>query len=214
MKINVRVGDKIKVLPGATGMAKHYIGDTLVVRFLHGQVVEAQGGLRLWNRDDRVEFELANGKIIGYKAPMDLFKGIIPKGTIYKPTASVDPMVYCAVSDNGLCIDSGRTNLPKEIVEQWDPVYDDIVRYKDVTIGTRKVVIGSDGTIRGTRDYTIENWVQFRNSLNTIHNLLDKSEGRVYIPKIETFSLGCEKGVTMEDLDNLITVYYTLNPSR
>lgn len=63
-------------------------------------------------------------KIIAYKAPIDLYNGAIPKGTLYKPIASNKNVVYAAVNSDNKPIDSGRTNLPKEIVEQWVPVYE------------------------------------------------------------------------------------------
>lgn len=62
-------------------------------------------------------------EIVGYKCPLMLFNGNIPKGTIYRPLASKKNTTYAATCYNGRIIDSGKTNLPKEIVEQWEPVY-------------------------------------------------------------------------------------------
>ena len=62
-------------------------------------------------------------KIIGYRVPYDLFNGHIQKGLIYRPLASVNNTTYAATA-NGAIIDSGRSNLPKEIVEKWEPVYE------------------------------------------------------------------------------------------
>lgn len=62
-------------------------------------------------------------KIIAYEAPFDLFGGTIEQGTHYKPVASHNNTVYAATHPDGIPIDSGKTNLPKEIVEQWVPVY-------------------------------------------------------------------------------------------
>lgn len=64
-----------------------------------------------------------NKKIIGYKAPMDLFEGEVKKGTIYngnpKEASSQKPNTYW-IKDNF----STKYNLPKEIVETWEPVYE------------------------------------------------------------------------------------------
>lgn len=64
-------------------------------------------------------------KIIGYKAPYDIFNGKIKAGHLYKPLASCNPTTYCAMSISGqIPLDCGKTNLPKEIVETWEAVYE------------------------------------------------------------------------------------------
>lgn len=76
-------------------------------------------------------------KIIGYKAPYDLFGGIIKKDTIYKPLSSEKITTYAA-TENDKIIDSGKTNLPSEIVETWEPYYKNIeypLSYKDLKRG-------------------------------------------------------------------------------
>jgi hypothetical protein len=53
---------------------------------------------------------------------MDLFGGVIVKGAVYKPCSSKNVTTYYATI-NGKVADSDKTNLPKEIVETWQPVY-------------------------------------------------------------------------------------------
>jgi hypothetical protein len=61
-------------------------------------------------------------KIIGYKAPYDLFKGEVKKGTIYKiDKKNITNSGTCGWTDD---YNYSYTNLPLEIVEQWEPVYE------------------------------------------------------------------------------------------
>jgi len=63
-------------------------------------------------------------KIIGYKTPTDLWEGQIPKGATYIP---------CKYSSSNYTwrdqpIDS--YNIPKEVVETWEPVYEELPKFK------------------------------------------------------------------------------------
>jgi len=71
-------------------------------------------------------------KIIGYKSPIDLFGGNIKTGTIFKPTSSKSTSIpkYCPVYEDNKPIQGFSYDLPKEIVEQWEPVYEEIPEYK------------------------------------------------------------------------------------
>jgi len=73
-------------------------------------------------------------KLVGYKAPFDLFDGAIPKDTLYKPLASNNNQSFAAVKENGSVFDSGRTNLPKEIVEEWEAVYKSEFEVGDIVV--------------------------------------------------------------------------------
>jgi len=61
------------------------------------------------------------GKIIGYKAPCDMFGGLIKKGWHYsKIENNYRCLRYDVYSDNKLdCV------LPSEIVETWEAVYEE-----------------------------------------------------------------------------------------
>lgn len=63
-------------------------------------------------------------KIIGYKTPFDLFNGEVKAGFIYKPLASKNNKYYAPVNFEGR-VGLSHLNLPKEIVEQWEPVYEE-----------------------------------------------------------------------------------------
>jgi hypothetical protein len=62
------------------------------------------------------EEKMSNKKIIGYKAPMDLFKGQVKKGEIY-----VSSEVGMAHPERINC-----HYVPKEIVETWEAVYEEV----------------------------------------------------------------------------------------
>ncbi len=63
-------------------------------------------------------------KIIGYKAPFDLFNREVKAGFIYKPLASKNNKYYAPVNFEDK-VGLPHLNLPKEIVEQWEPVYEE-----------------------------------------------------------------------------------------
>lgn len=69
-------------------------------------------------------------KIVGYKAPYDLYNGLVKKGDILK---------YGSVEASYCC--KGRS-FPKEIVETWEPVYEEIKpEYK---VGDWVTIINAD----------------------------------------------------------------------
>lgn len=98
-------------------------------------------------------------KVIGYKAPFDLFNGTIKRGTLYRPLASANTLYYCAVKDDGHVVDSGRTNLPKEIVESWEPVYEQLFKLWDWVYIDRAEngARGADGSIGQLTDEVSHN---------------------------------------------------------
>ena len=59
---------------------------------------------------------MENRKIIGYKAPYDMFGGVIKKGCFYeKLNQYYNPITY----------NTTNYSLPAEIVEKWPPVYEE-----------------------------------------------------------------------------------------
>lgn len=58
-------------------------------------------------------------KIVGYKCPFDMFGGTIKKGSVYEMLEGHG--VYFLKYDN----DTKTHCLPLEIVEQWEPVYEE-----------------------------------------------------------------------------------------
>jgi len=75
-------------------------------------------------------------KIIGYKAPMDLFGGNIKVDTKYRATSShPTPTPMYAPIINGEVYGGFDYQLPAEIVKQWIPIYEDEFEVDDwVTI--------------------------------------------------------------------------------
>lgn len=64
-------------------------------------------------------------KIIGYKAPYDLFGGIVKKGDLFFYNGT--GYYHTFINDNRLrTVKRGSHPLPKEIVETWEPYYEEI----------------------------------------------------------------------------------------
>jgi len=66
-------------------------------------------------------------KIIGYKAPYDLFEGKVAAGTVLYPTtenAGVKLGAFYATYGDHSTTKYSR-HIPKEIVERWEPMYED-----------------------------------------------------------------------------------------
>lgn len=116
-----------------------------------------------WNLDNNVNHLpiqplkdfLTMKKIIGYKTPTDLFNGKVVKGTLYQPLSSNNNITYAATVRQGVVLDAGQTNLPKEIVETWEAVYEEEFKVGDwVTVTEAKS--GFNGELGKT--YKIFGW--------------------------------------------------------
>ena len=135
-----------------------------------------------------------NKKIIGYICPQDLFDGEVPKGTIYEMNAAKTSYVRK---------NEGYYNLPKEIVESWEPVY---AQEKIVSVGGKFDVKIKDGKIWHKND-DITSFVTDMMSYFKSRNF-----GNNYIAVIEdvTFSkTGCQNHTTT--LKEWITVWDIYN---
>ena len=69
--------------------------------------------------------EMENKKIIGYKAPYEIFDGVVKKGDIF---FSNDHGYYYAYKNNKKILGEAKHDIgiPEEIVETWEPVYESI----------------------------------------------------------------------------------------
>jgi len=66
-----------------------------------------------------------NKKIIGYKCPTSLFGDLIKEGTVYKSTNNNLTHVYGDYIPDDKQATADRFKLPAEIVETWEPVYEE-----------------------------------------------------------------------------------------
>ena len=86
------------------------------------------------------EKPLEKRKIIGYKAPYDLFQGRIKKDNIFSIPSSYNLVMYTP---------SHMTRgVATEIVQTWEPVYEEPNIVLVVGVPSIKVTIGKDGTIK------------------------------------------------------------------
>jgi len=152
-------------------------------------------------------------KIIGYKAPYDLFGGKIEAGTVYVPSA--DPEYYS--STNRGCA------IVKEIVETWEPVYEEQEVVKSVNVNGLKFQISKEGifcvqekrwlNIGDIRDLVMSAPYGIRSSIESSHTgLYPKTDTYTVYP--ETFKIGCTSGFTREDIRRALNIYNDLNSSK
>ena len=133
-KINITNGEEYVVYTDSTGRLFIY-DNGMNIRYFSlrdfdvvPEVKESDiPSLEAMNQKSKV----GTSKVIGYECPMDLFRGVIPKGTIYKKT---DYGNNSYESDNAI-----QNMLPAEIVETWKPVYEE-----DIYVGGEKVELNID----------------------------------------------------------------------
>lgn len=151
-------------------------------------------------------------KVIGYKAPYNLFGDRVKGGVLYQRYV-----------DNYSPVEWDRDyhethfKLPKEIVEKWEPVYEDTTKYETVIIGdSHKITINNKRQIKGERTYTITDWEKlyervtfnpFKMNVNNITQIgypvsLDKA----------SLTIGCVANITLKQIKAVIDTYYQLNP--
>lgn len=76
--------------------------------------------LEQWDEAVNKTETMEQRKIIGYKAPFDLFDGEIKKGTIYEKRGSFQMYHPPHELDRNM-----SCGIPDEIVETWEPVYEE-----------------------------------------------------------------------------------------
>lgn len=89
-------------------------------------------------------------EIIGYKCPSDLYGGLVKAGTVFKSTffTPTPGSVFVAVDSNYEIINA-CFELPKEIVETWEPVY----KQEDYKVGDW-VLLQSSGHAIGSPSFS------------------------------------------------------------
>jgi len=83
-------------------------------------------------------------KIKGYISNIDLFGGIVPAGTIYVQKPFND-ILYVTANSKFVPTNNVMFNMPKEIVEQWEPIYEE---YYDAKVSDWVYVSALDGIYR------------------------------------------------------------------
>jgi len=126
----MKIGDRVERINSEhQGMKVGDIG-TIIAFHADGSLhLKEYGELNISHSE--CNFKVVMKKIIGYKAPTDLFKGVVIKDTIYKDFGTSQVNQYSP--ENKL---QGCYSLPKEIVETWEPVYEETIREKIIYIGT------------------------------------------------------------------------------
>ena len=142
-----------------------------------------------------IEFE--EKEIIGYLVPMDLFGGIVKKGYVFKiSNISIGTTAY-GFNTNPVY------NMPKEIVETWEPVYKEVIKFKEVELGNppRKFTIYKNKIQVFTGSGKFE---EFDNKhLSILEDCLDKVLNKIggYDIKVSAVQIGCVDGVELRLID-------------
>lgn len=156
-------------------------------------------------------------KIIGYKSPFDLYRGEIPAGTVYKPLSFSRPTVYGAVDGNGKPLDSGKHNMPAEIVEKWEPVYEE--REVRLQRNGYNIIISKKGIQVSHSEGVKKCWVKVEDLRQTLGyysrlyhwdrvNDHGSKEGlHEWMITADTFTIGCTSGFKRTDIEEAIKIF-------
>ena len=132
--------------------------------------------------------ETMEKEIIGYKTPYNMYGGQVKKGDIWTLNKY----------DNGYQSNANVTDLPKEIVEQWEKVYKEektIVKMYSSNKGEFEIeVVGKKAYYRPEHK---ELSLQFiKNILNLFEN---KTIGLEYSIEVDSLKVGCMEGTRKFD---------------
>ena len=127
---------------------------------------------------------------VGYIAPINVFAFAYPNNQIKKGDTLFpvrDGLFYCKLNET-----DSDFFLPKEVVEVWDPIYEDPI--ENYTIGDKDipVVFKKEGIFIDEKEW----------SLGEMNYLLRTSNHKGYQVKTEVFTIGCTV-VIREDLERL-----------
>lgn len=96
---------------------------------------------------DKLQREMSSKRIKGYLSPMDLFDGEIKKGTCFIKQIAQGKEFYEPTTAFG-----GGYQLPKEIVEIWEVVYE--TKEEIVSMGEFNLKVTSDGIFHKNQNIT------------------------------------------------------------
>lgn len=140
---------------------------------------------------------------IGYKAPYDLFGGKVKKGTVYL----VDRQHSTNINSCSFDKDEVMYNLPKELVEQWEPVY------KKQAVNLKISSSSGDFNVRISEDGIQAEGETI--SIQALYQLKDSAKIGTNIGSWEAFyshvTIGCKKSISLEEITRIITEYEKFN---
>ncbi len=134
--------------------------------------------------------------IIGYKTPIDFKEWSIPKGTIFK---RVDNAYNCELG--GI---SGR--MPKEIVETWEPIYEEKEEILNLGDKNIKITISKDKIEAEGKDISIVRFRKLYSCMIDWHKI-QLNGWNIKFPKV---LVGCSE-FSYLDIDLIISTYDKLN---
>jgi hypothetical protein len=145
-------------------------------------------------------------KIIGYKAPCDLYGGSVKAGTIFVKGRGGAASWY-QPKDRG----SDSQSVPMEIVEMWEPIYEE---------RTEKIKLKSFGgefelevSIKGIRYAPDDKWLLIIDLERIVHDAFNAPRlSTVCSPSTYPISyshanLGCKHEVPIQDIKKVLDVY-------
>ncbi len=151
------------------------------------------GNVKIITVNDIKEYMENKEEIIGYKAPFDMFKGNVKKGTIYITTHGTHYTI------NGKGFDY---QVPNEIVETWEPVYKTSEKVLTLSNG-KQVRIAKDKIEAEGKEYAFTTIKTIVYPFATPHgHKIEITEGIVKI--------GCWY-ITVADIKLIIKEYKQLN---
>lgn len=156
---------------------------------------EATKSLRSSKEISFEEFDFQERKLLGYKCPMDLFGGHVKAGELYKLTP--DETEYYPSNFTYSC------KLPIELVETWEPVYEE-----EFIVGDWVVVLSSDEGYKNglvinkavqltgiNRDKYLPYVIQYESGRVISHNKIRKAtQEEITAAQVKTVRMGGENG--------------------
>lgn len=141
-------------------------------------------------------------EIIGYKAPYNLFGGGVEAGEIYIPNDRKSAYFN----------KYGHFSLPKEIVEEWEPVYK--INEETVEINGYTFKISKDGIYfvdEGKWIYSESLEMLLGNPNILTKSFLEDQWSCGYVVSYNSFTIGCTSGFKREDIERVLSIYDKLN---
>ncbi len=150
-------------------------------------------------------------KIIGYIAPQDYFGGDIKKGTTLVKSDYYNTYRKKDYNPSGFFV------LPKEIVETWEPVYEED-QVKIVNLPCQGDNFQLEVSKKGifyrpeSQCLDIDDLKDFLSNCNaTTTNIDTDTSTDRYLFKVSHIDMGCKKKVPIVDLINVMNIYKALN---